>query len=66
MGKGGRPGTLGQVVFVAAAKGSFACVKTARCAETLSGTMEDVTHAASCCNIVLPGVCLNAMPITEL
>ncbi len=46
MGKGDKPCTLGQVVFVAATKGSLSCIRTAHCAATLSGTVEDVTHAA--------------------
>lgn len=46
MDKGDRPGTLGQVVFVAAAKGSLSRLRAACCAAALSGTMEDVFHAA--------------------
>ena len=66
MDKENRPGTLGQVVFVAAAKGSLSCIRAACCAATLSGTVENVTHAASCCNIDLAGVCLYPLPIREL
>ena len=66
MDKEDRPCALGQMVFVAAAKGSLSCVRTARWAATLSGAMEDVTHAASCRNVNLSGVCLYALHITDL
>ena len=63
MDKGDMPCALGQVVFVAATKGSLSCVRTAHCAATLSGTMEDVTRAASGCDDDLSGVWLCALPI---
>lgn len=66
MGQGDRPCTMGQVVFVAATKGSLSCTRAAHCAAALSDTMENVTHAANQCHVGLSGECLYVLPMRAL